>query len=81
VFIKPNVVLLKGGIMKKKFKYVVQRNVVEVDVRIKKLTVQLEEHKKLTDLAQKMLMIQVLRFISEQEYVKLKQFCETYARD
>jgi hypothetical protein len=61
-------------------KHTVKCDVVNVDIRIKKLTVQLEEHKKLTDLAQKLLMIQVLRFISDQEYVKLKQFCETYAR-
>ena len=54
---------------------------VEYSTDVKKLHQQLEEHFKLSHLAQKMLMIQVLKFIRDKEYTKLKQFCETYMRD
>jgi len=51
-----------------------------VDVQVANLEKRLKEQKKLYELAQAMLMNEIIRFIDAKEYVHLRQFCDTYRR-
>lgn len=52
---------------------------IPIDKQVQKLQAELKEHHKLTGMAQRMLMEQVLRFLEDGKHEQLKQFCRTYA--
>lgn len=51
---------------------------MRLEDKFKKLEKQFKEQKQLYETAQYMLMEQVIKFVDDKEYMKLKQFCYNY---